>query len=194
MTPSSFLSAAPTLLLVIGALGCGAVDNGASSAPPASASPEMGETAPEPSSAPVPPSAVAPTATAPSVVASASAAPTASASARPAAPPIVLEGVRRCTAEEEEREWCAQGKRPGLCRDGYCVSSASCLRYCEAFARSEQSCDAAPDPACAKIPQCVKDTKGSHDACLVVQKLSKDQCVSGLCEELKRMPPPPTDR
>jgi hypothetical protein len=156
---------------------------------------EVPEPAPPPRSiepAPSPPIASsAPAATGSAEPSAAATAPPPSASAPEPPPPIVLAGVRECTAKEVELEWCVKGRRTGECIEGYCVTTSECPAYCDAVARREHTCDAKLDPECVKYPECVKVEKMVRDACIINRREMKAECIGVVCERLKQMPPAP---
>lgn len=106
------------------------------------------------------------------------------------APPLVLKGVRKCTAEEMEAEVCFEGKQPGSCMHEYCVTVARCPKYCVALAAQEHA-DCEGDPkACEGVAECVRVIKETNKVCVTLRAQSVATCNSALCGFIRSLPPP----
>jgi hypothetical protein len=97
------------------------------------------------------------------------------------APPLVLKGVRKCSADEMEAEVCFEGKEPGSCMQEYCVTAARCPKYCVALAAQEHA-DCESDPkACEGIAECVRTIKETNKVCVTLRAHTVATCKSAVC-------------
>lgn len=116
----------------------------------------------------------------------------ADAGAAPPSTPLVLNGVRKCTAEEATDETCTEGKRVGMCLDGYCVTEAACPRYCAAAAaREHKACLPELDvKACQGVTECLDARKGSIAICNSLRKELETSCLQGTCAAIRMLATP----
>ncbi len=116
----------------------------------------------------------------------------ADAGAAPPSVPLVLKGVRKCTAEEAREEICTEGKRVGMCLDGYCVTEAACPRYCAAAAaREHKACLPELDvKECQGVPECLEARKGSIAICNSLRKDLLSGCLQSTCAAIRMIPQP----
>lgn len=101
--------------------------------------------------------------------------------------PLVLKGVRRCTAEEERDDACVEGKKRGLCLEGYCVTDSTCNRYCAATgARTRAACWTDPKE-CAGVPECVRVLKETNAQCEQLRRRLFQDCLAVMCPTLRTL-------
>jgi hypothetical protein len=103
--------------------------------------------------------------------------------------PLVIQGARRCTDEENADEVCFVNKKGALCRDGQCITSALCPKYCAALgARSHEGCMEEPDKDCKKIPECASVYRKLRADCKKMIAQFTQDCVSLTCSLIKTLP------
>jgi hypothetical protein len=104
-------------------------------------------------------------------------------------PPLVLKGVRRCTADEDREDACAEGKKLGLCLDSYCVTAPTCNRYCTASsARTATECRTDPKE-CGGVRECLKVIQETNAQCEQLRGQLIRDCVATICPVIRTLGP-----
>jgi hypothetical protein len=104
-------------------------------------------------------------------------------------PPLVLKGVRRCTADEDREDACAEGEKRGLCLDSYCVTTPTCNRYCTASgAHSAGECRTDPKE-CGGVRECLKVIQETNAQCEQLRRQLIRDCVATICPVIRTLGP-----
>lgn len=104
--------------------------------------------------------------------------------------PLVLAGVRKCTADEEREGVCKERANGGTCLDGYCVTVSTCARYCKASAARTRT-DCWTDPKeCGAVAECRRAIREANAHCAELERRLTQDCVSLTCQAIRMIDSP----
>ncbi len=104
-------------------------------------------------------------------------------------PPLVLRGVRRCTADEDREDVCAEGEKRGLCLDSYCVTASTCNRYCTASGASTAAVCRTDPKECGGVRECLKVIQETNVQCEQFRRQLIRDCVATICPAIRTLGP-----